>query len=81
MIEQLKEPFSDKESLDTLNPYVREWFMSNFTELTPPQKFTFKLISEKRNVLVIAPTGSGKTMSGFLSIISRLFNYSINFYI
>ncbi|MCL5423720.1 MAG: ATP-dependent helicase [Candidatus Marsarchaeota archaeon] len=78
MIEQLKEPFSDKESLDALNPYVREWFMSNFTELTPPQKFTFKLISEKRNVLVIAPTGSGKTMSGFLSIISRLFDYSIS---
>ncbi len=78
MIEQLIEPFSDKESLDALNIYVREWFTLNFKELTPPQKFTFKLISEKKNVLVTAPTGSGKTMSGFLSIISRLFDYSIS---
>ena len=78
MIEQLREPFSDTESLDALNPYVKEWFVSNFTELTPPQKFTFKLISERKNVLVTAPTGSGKTMSGFLSIISRLFDYSIS---
>ncbi len=78
MIEQLIEPFSDKESLDALNIYVREWFTLNFKELTPPQKFTFKLISEKKNVLVTAPTGSGKTMSGFLSIISKLFDYSIS---
>jgi ATP-dependent Lhr-like helicase len=28
-------------------------------------------------VLITAPTGSGKTMSGFLSIISKLFDYSI----
>ena len=46
-------------------------------ELTPPQKYTFKLISESKNMLVTAPTGSGKTLSAFLSIISRLFDYSL----
>ncbi len=45
MIEYVKEPFSDEESLAVLNPYVRAWFTKNFTELTPPQKFAFKLIS------------------------------------
>ncbi len=78
MITYADKPFDDKESLGVLNKYVREWFNSKFDELTPPQKYAFKLISEKSNVLITAPTGSGKTMSGFLSIISRLFDYSLD---
>ncbi|MGI0134690.1 MAG: DEAD/DEAH box helicase [Candidatus Micrarchaeaceae archaeon] len=78
MITYSGKPFPDSESLGVLNPYVREWFNKNFTELTPPQKFAFKLISEKKDILVTAPTGSGKTMSGFTSIISKLFDYSLD---
>ena len=77
MIDYAKEPYSDKDSLSSLNDYVRKWFTKNFKELTPPQKFSFKLIGERKNVLITAPTGSGKTMSGFVSIISRLYDYSI----
>jgi ATP-dependent Lhr-like helicase len=77
MITYAEKPFDDKDSLGVLNRYVRDWFASKFDELTPPQKYAFKLISEKKNVLITAPTGSGKTMSGFLSIISRLFDYSL----
>ena len=77
MITYADKPFDDRESLGVLNKYVREWFSSKFDELTPPQKYAFRLISEKKNVLITAPTGSGKTMSGFLSIISRLFDYSL----
>ncbi len=77
MIEFVDKSFSDSESLDVLNGYVREWFTKNFSELTPPQKYSFKLISEKKNVLIAAPTGSGKTMSAFLSILNSLFNKSL----
>ena len=77
MISYAGKPFSDAESVAVLNPYVKDWFMKNFGELTPPQKYAFKLISEGKNLLITAPTGSGKTISGFLSIISRLFNYSL----
>ncbi len=77
MISYLKEQFSEEESLAVLNPYVREWFTSSFKELTTPQRFTFKLIAERNNILVTAPTGSGKTMSGFISILSDLFAKSI----
>ncbi len=74
MIEYMDKGFSDKESLSVLNKDVSEWFTKNFKELTIPQRFTFKLVSEHRNILVAAPTGSGKTMSGFISILSDLFN-------
>jgi ATP-dependent helicase Lhr and Lhr-like helicase len=77
MITYADKPFDDKESLQGLNQYVKEWFVAHFDELTPPQKYAFKLISERTNVLITAPTGSGKTMSGFLSIISKLFDYSL----
>ncbi len=77
MIELVNKPFTDEESLAVLNKYVSSWFTKNFTELTPPQKFAFKLISEKKNVLITAPTGSGKTMSAFTTIISKLFDYSL----
>ena len=77
MIEHASAPFPDEESLSALNPYARKWFTKSFSELTPPQKYSFKLISEGRSVLITAPTGSGKTMSAFLSIISRLFDLSL----
>ncbi len=77
MIEYAKEPFSDRESLAALNPFVRKWFEKNFEELTPPQKYTFRLIADRRNLIVSAPTGSGKTMSAFLSIIGALFDRAL----
>jgi ATP-dependent Lhr-like helicase len=72
-IEEVKEPFTDEESLSSLEGYVREWFISTFSELTPPQKFSFKLIGEGHNVIITAPTGSGKTLAGFMTILSELF--------
>jgi Lhr-like helicases len=77
MFYYLLKPFTKEESLSCLNKYVREWFESNFKDLTPPQYYSFKLISEKKNLLITAPTGSGKTLSGFLSVISYLFDLSL----
>ena len=78
MMTHIEKPFSDEESLSSLNVFVRKWFAGRFAELTPPQQYTFKLITDKVNTLVTAPTGSGKTLSGFLSIISKLFDYSLS---
>ncbi|MEM1575566.1 MAG: ATP-dependent helicase [Nitrososphaerota archaeon] len=72
-IEFVKKPFKKEENLSCLESYVREWFVKTFKELTPPQKYSFKLISEGHNVVITAPTGSGKTIAGFLSILSELF--------
>lgn len=69
----IKKPFSIKESLDCLDELTKEWFTKKFKELTPPQKYSFKLISEGKNVLITSPTGTGKTLAGLLSILSKLF--------
>jgi ATP-dependent Lhr-like helicase len=75
-ITYIKKPWTDEESLSCLEENVRKWFIRNFEELTPPQKFSFKLISQGKNVLITAPTGSGKTFSAFIAIISDLFKLS-----
>jgi ATP-dependent Lhr-like helicase len=75
-ITYIKKPWSDEENLACLEEHVREWFSSNFDELTPPQKFSFKLISRGKNVLITAPTGSGKTFSAFIGVLSDLFKLS-----
>lgn len=58
--------------LDKLHPKVRELVLSRFRQLTPVQEKAFPLILEGRNVLIIAPTGSGKTEAAVVPILSRL---------
>ncbi|MDY6774197.1 MAG: DEAD/DEAH box helicase, partial [Candidatus Nanohaloarchaea archaeon] len=58
---------------EEFEPYVRDWFNDRFEQLTPPQKHSFELIHEGENSLISAPTGSGKTLSAFLSILNELF--------
>ena len=59
--------------LGMLDGVVAEWFSSKFSRLTEPQEYAIPLIRERKNVLVCAPTGSGKTLTAFLMIINDLF--------
>lgn len=72
MIKKVKTQHSKQQILDLLEPLVRQWFDSSFEELTEPQSYAVPLIHERKNVLVSSPTGSGKTMTAFLSIIDEL---------
>ncbi len=72
MIEHYNKPFSREESLRALNFYVRDWFEKRYKDPTPPQLYSFRLVREKRNLLITAPTGSGKTFSAFMTILSDL---------
>ncbi|HDO19256.1 MAG TPA: ATP-dependent helicase [Thermoplasmatales archaeon] len=75
-IQFLKKPWSTEECLACLDEDVRRWFTGKFRDLTPPQRYSFKLISMKKSVLITAPTGSGKTFSAFMVVISELFKLS-----
>src|SRR3982750_3615971 len=51
---------------------TRVWFEAAFAAPTPAQVGAWESISAGRNALVVAPTGSGKTLSAFLWSVDRL---------
>jgi len=55
----------------TFHPIIRNWFTETYKNPTPVQAESWPLIEKGENVLAIAPTGSGKTLTAFLSAISR----------
>ncbi|MFB6204607.1 MAG: ATP-dependent helicase [Candidatus Nanohaloarchaea archaeon] len=63
---------------EDFEPYVKEWFNSKFSGLSDPQKYSFDLINQHENSLICAPTGSGKTLSAFLSILNDMFRRGDN---
>lgn len=65
--------FSVEDHLPFLDEIISRWFNESYSGLTDPQKQAIPLIHSKQNVLVSSPTGTGKTLSGFLAIINELF--------
>jgi ATP-dependent Lhr-like helicase len=55
-----------------LTPEVASWFRKNFAAPTGAQARAWPAALAMRDVLVAAPTGSGKTLSAFLSAIDTL---------
>ena len=72
MITQQTKSYSKKQIYKTLHPWVRQWFDETFEDFTPAQKKSIVDIHKHNNILVSSPTGSGKTLTAFLSVISEL---------
>jgi ATP-dependent helicase Lhr and Lhr-like helicase len=58
--------------LERFSAPTRAWFAAAFAEPTAAQAGAWEAIAEGRHALVVAPTGSGKTLSAFLWAIDRL---------
>ncbi|MBF6334023.1 ATP-dependent helicase [Nocardia transvalensis] len=58
--------------MDQFSRPTQEWFDGAFEEPTAAQLGAWRAISAGEHTLVIAPTGSGKTLSAFLWAIDRL---------
>jgi ATP-dependent Lhr-like helicase len=63
---------STGDALELFHPAVAEWFRHSFPEPTPPQAQGWPAIAQGRSTLILAPTGSGKTLTAFLWCINRL---------
>ena len=72
MIREQTKTFTKKAIYKTLHPWVRQWFDETFDDFTPAQKKSLIDIHKRKNILISSPTGSGKTLTAFLSIISEL---------
>jgi ATP-dependent Lhr-like helicase len=58
--------------LERFSEPTRTWFSAAFAEPTPAQLGAWEATSKGRHALVVAPTGSGKTLSAFLWAVDRL---------
>ena len=72
MIEEQAKSYSKKQIYKTLHPWVKQWFDKQFDDFTPAQKKSIIDIHKNNNILISSPTGSGKTLTAFLSVISEL---------
>ncbi len=58
--------------LDDFHPAVAGWFLKTFPAPTDAQAAAWPQIRSGRSTLVAAPTGSGKTLTAFLSALDEL---------
>src|SRR4029079_3384570 len=63
--------------LDFFHPAVRAWFDQSFAAPTPAQGDAWPAIKVGRDVLIAAPTGSGKKLAAFLCAIDGLVRHGL----
>jgi ATP-dependent Lhr-like helicase len=58
--------------LDLFHPITAQWFRAVFDDATAPQREGWPSISRDESTLILAPTGTGKTLTAFLWCLDRL---------
>ena len=76
MITTMEEPYQPEQINTILNPIVKKWFFNSFKEYSLPQLYGVMEIHSRNNILISAPTGATKTLTGFLSILNELVDSS-----
>ena len=59
-------------ALSAFHPVIQRWFRSRFDAPTEAQAAGWPAIAQGRHTLIAAPTGSGKTLTAFLTCIDQL---------
>ncbi len=73
-MQSINTKIESSQALALLSGTVRDWFTSAFAEgPTPAQERAWPPIAGGEHVLLISPTGTGKTLAAFLAILDRLF--------
>ena len=76
MIQYMEKPYTEEQVKHILNPLVNKWFFTRFKTFSLPQLYGVMEIHSRNNILVSAPTGATKTLTGFLSILNELIDSS-----
>ncbi len=72
LLTRKEKPNTEAEVEKILNPTIKKWFFSRFPSFSLPQLYGVLEIHSRNNILVSAPTGATKTLTGFLSILNEL---------
>ena len=72
----MEKPYKAEQIKKILHPIVEKWFFSKFKKFSLPQLYGVMEIHSRNNILVSAPTGATKTLTGFLSILNELIDSS-----
>ncbi|MEK6970303.1 MAG: ATP-dependent helicase [archaeon] len=76
MITRLTQKYPEKEVYASLHPLLGGYFLHHFKGFTEPQLYSIVNIHQRQNILISAPTGTGKTLSAFAAVLSELMHLS-----
>ena len=60
------------------HPVTSEWFKAVFDNPTAPQRLGWPVIARGESALILAPTGTGKTLTAFLWCLDRLMLHGVS---
>ena len=60
------------DGLEVFHPVTAAWFRAVFDAPTAPQRMGWPVIARGESALILAPTGTGKTLTAFLWCLDRL---------
>jgi ATP-dependent Lhr-like helicase len=60
------------DALSVFHPITAAWFRAVFETVTPPQRDGWPAIARGESTLILAPTGTGKTLTAFLWCLDKL---------
>jgi len=63
---------TDTVGLELFHPVTAAWFREAFRDVTPPQREGWPAIARGESTLILAPTGTGKTLTAFLWCLDKL---------
>jgi ATP-dependent Lhr-like helicase len=70
-------PENSVDAFACFHPVTAAWFRAVFEEPTRPQQLGWPAIARRESTLILAPTGTGKTLTAFLWCLDRLMLHDV----
>ena len=71
-------PIPVTDPFSCFHPITAEWFRAVFDAPTAPQQLGWPVIARAESALILAPTGTGKTLTAFLWCLDRLMLHDVD---